>query len=358
MPSSESPRETPPALKRLLARDPARTMVPTAFLKTLAIHLRNNGLEPAEVMPELAQALASDGPARHPAEPYCQMLFRAATLLNDPLFGLHLGQTLNPADLGALGYALMSCANLGETLVRAQRYHRLLNDVTPMTHTIVGDALELRWGVQHGRMGALYDESGITAFVEFGRRLSGLHLAPRAVAFVNPPPDDPAPYVRYFGCPVTWDQPQTCLSISLQSLQLPLVRPDSVLLDLMEKQADDALATLSVKTDDLASAVRQVVAQLAPNGVPKISLVAAELKIPTRSLYRLLASQGMNYRNLRDNALEETAKTLIANQKLSLNEVTQRLGYSEPSAFIRAFKRWTGLTPDDWRRRQLPEHGK
>lgn len=352
------PSDPPSALKRLLVRDPARTMVPMAFLKNLAIHLRKNDLEPAEVMPELVQALVSNSTARYPAEPYCQMLFQAATLLKDPLLGLHLGQTLSPADLGALGYALMSCSNLGEALVRAQRYHRLVNDVTPMTHAIVDDTLELRWGVQHGRMGALYDESGITAFVEFGRRLSGLHLAPRSVAFVNPPPDDPAPYVRYFGCPVAWGHSETCLTISLQSLQLPLVRPDSTLLNLMEKQADDELATLKQPSDDLAMAVREVAARMTRNGIPKISLVAAELKIPTRSLHRILASQGLNYRVLRDHALEEYARSLLANQKLTLNEITRLLGYSEPSAFIRAFKRWTGATPDDWRRRTQTENGK
>lgn len=350
MPTRASPRETKRGLARLLVRDPARTMVPMAFLKSLAIHLRQNGLEPVDVMPELAQALASEGLSRYPAEPYCQMLFRAATLLDDPLFGLHLGQTLNPSDLGALGYALMSCANLGEALVRAQRYHRLINDVTPMTHAIVGDTLELRWGVQHGRMGALYDESGITIFIEFGRRLSGLHLAPRAVAFVNPPPDDPSPYISYFGCPVTWEQPDTCLTISLQSLQLPLVRPDSTLLNLMEKQADDALSTLAVPNEDVATAVRRSVMQLSNNGIPQISLIAADMKMPTRSLYRLLAAQGLNYRTLRDQALEDKSKELLTTTPLNLVEITQRLGYSELSAFIRAFRRWTGSTPDEWRR--------
>ena len=322
------------------------------WLRTLALYLQQHGLDTAAVMPDLVAALGKPADARYPAETYCQLLMRAAEALDDPLFGLRLGQSVNPADLGALGYLLMSCANLGEALMHLQRYHRLINDVTPLMHKINGDQMELRWGIAHGRMGALYDESGMAAFVGISRHLSGLYLSPLAVAFVNPPPGDTAPYTGYFGCPVYWEQPETAITISIKSLQLPLVRPDQKLLRLMENQADGALAALTACEADLGGAVHQVVTNLARHGVPELPQVAAELKLSPRALYHRLAAQGLTFRALRNDAMRQLAEALLARQDLSLADISHQLGYTKTSAFVRAFKGWTGRPPMDWQRRQ------
>lgn len=349
MSSSSKPREINGAMRRLRVRDRSRTKVPFELLQALSACLAAQGVDVERALPELALALDEQTGSRHPAEAYCQMLYRAAEILDDPLFGLHLGQSMSPADLGSFGYALMSCASLGEALMKLQRYHRLVNDVTPMVHSIVGDTLALRWGIAHGRMGALYDESGLVAFIECGRRLSGLHLVPRAVGFVNPPPEDPSPYTGYFGCPVAWSQPETSLVISLKSLQLPLARPDHRLLRLMEHQADQALSALSDTAEDTATAVSAVVTNLARFGVPGLEQVASELKMSPKILYRRLAAQGQGFRSLRDEALRQLAERLLARPTANLAEVARQLGYAEPSAFVRAFKRWTGVTPMAWR---------
>ena len=352
----QSPTAQNPSLARLYMRDTAKTMVPVALLSILAMHIRQRGLDPVAVIPELATALEKPADSRYPAEEYCQMLMRAAEELNDPLFGLHLGQTVNPADLGTLGYMLMSCSNLGEVLMHIQRYHRLINDVTPLMCNVVGQNLELRWGTAHGKMGALYDESGIVTFIEFARRLSGLYLSPQAIAFVNPPPDDPAPYISYFGCPVSWGQAETSLTISLKSLQLPLVRSDKKLLILMENNMDQALTALNSSTMDLGEAVRKVVANLAHHGVPELPEVAYELRLAPRDLYRRLAAQGMTFRTLRQEAMRKLAEDLLARQDMNLEAVSRQLGYTQTSAFVRAFKGWTGFPPMDWQRRHRPRN--
>lgn len=337
-------------LRRLHARDAVQGMVPQTFLKVLAEHLQRHGVDPASLMPPEALRFGMQHLGRYPAEAYCQLLLRAAERLNDPLLGLHLGQSIQPAHLGALGYVLLACENLGAALMRIQRYHRLLHDINPIQHHIEGDSMVLQWGVARGKPGALFDETGITAIVQFARALCGRMLPVRAVDFVNPAPSQPQPFTDHFGCPVRWGQPVTRLVIPLQSLQTPLHQPDPVLLGLMEEQVEAALAHLP-DSGDLIELTRRVVRQLARHGVPELEQVAAELRLSPRVFYRRLAERGQQFRQLRDGALRELAELHLADERLTLADVSELLGYTEQSAFSRAFKRWSGQAPLTWRQR-------
>lgn len=337
-----------PDFRRLHVRDAIQGMVPQTFLKVLAEHLQRHGVEPASVMPDEALRLGPQHLGRYPAEAYCQLLLRAAERLDDPLLGLHLGQSIQPAHLGALGYVLLACENLGAALLRIQRYHRLLHDINPIQHHVEGDSMVLQWGVARGKPGALFDETGITAIVQFARSLCGRRLPVRAVDFVNPPPANTQAFVEHFGCPVRWGQPVTRLVIPLESLQTPLHQPDPVLLGLMEEQVEAALAHLP-DSGDLIELTRRVVRQLARHGVPELEQVAAELRLSPRVFYRRLAERGQQFRQLRDQALRELAELHLADARLTLADVSELLGYTEQSAFSRAFKRWSGHSPMSWR---------
>ena len=340
-----------PEFQRLQVRDTVQGMVPLTFLRLLAEHLSSQGVAPASLMPPEALQPGPHPLGRYPAEAYCQLLWRAAVRLGDPLLGLHLGQAIRPAHLGALAYVLQACENLGSALLRIQRYHRLLHDINPIQHHTEGDAMVLQWGVARGKPGALFDEAGITAIVQFARGLCGQALPVRAVDFVNPAPRHTQAFVDHFGCPVRWAQPFTRLVIPMASLQMPLLQPDPVLLGLMEAQVDVALSHLP-EAGDLLDLTRQVVRQMAPAGMPELEQVAAELRLTPRVFYRRLAERGLQFRQLRDDALCELAEQHLRDPRLSLAEVSALLGYTEQSAFSRAFKRWRGQTPLAWRQGQ------
>jgi AraC-like DNA-binding protein len=336
---------------RLYARDTVQGQVPHTFVHVLAAHLQAQGVSPGEVIPD---SLALAGPqhlGRIPAEGYCQLLIAAAERLQDPLLGLHLGQSIQPSQLGALGYVLLACDNLGAALVRIQRYHRLVHDLNPIEHAVVGEHLELRWGVAHGKPGALFDEAGIAGIVHFGRALCGQQLPVHQVDFVNPPPGNLRPYTRFFGCPVRFGQDVTRLVIPLAALAAPLRQPDPTLLSLMEAQVEAAMAQLP-QAGDLAEATRRVVAHLAPQGLPELEQVAQALRLSPRVFYRRLAEQGLNFRALRETTLQQLAELHLRDARLTLAEVGALLGYTEQSAFSRAFKRWTGQAPLQWRQQQ------
>lgn len=348
MPDPSCSSHVRPLPARLYVRDAVQGMVPMTFLRMLASYLQARGVAPQELIPERYQLDGTQHLGRLPAQDYCQLLIQAAERLNDPLLGLHLGQAMQPAQLGALGYVLLASENLGAALMRIQRYHRLVHDINPIEHAVVGGQLELRWGTAHGKPGALFDEAGITSIVQFGRDLCGQNLPLSAVDFVNPPPADARPYTRYFGCPVRFAQTITRLVIPLETLAAPLRQPDPTLLKLMEEHVDAAMAQLP-QTGNLGDMTQRVVAHMAPHGMPELAQVANELRLSPRVFYRRLAEQGLNFRDLREAALQQLAELHLRDERLTLAEVSTLLGYAEQSAFTRAFKRWKGVSPLQWR---------
>lgn len=352
-PQPSSPPSFPALPARLYERDAVQGMVPLSFVRVLADYLQAKGVAPQELIPRRFSVDAAQLAGRMPAEAYCQLLIKAAERLHDPLLGLHLGQFMKPSQLGALGYVLLACENLGAALMRIQRYHRLVHDINPIEHELRNGQLVLSWGVAHGKPGALFDEVGITGIVQFGRDLCGQKLALHAVDFVNPPPPDTRPYSAYFGCPVRFAQPVTRLVIPLDTLAAPLRQPDPTLLKLMEAQVDAAMAELP-QAGDLAETTRRVIAHLAPHGLPELEQVAHELRLSPRVFYRRLAEQGLNFRELREAALQQVAELHLRDPRLTLAEVSALLGYAEQSAFSRAFKRWTGTAPLQWRQQHAP----
>jgi AraC-like DNA-binding protein len=339
-------------MARLFVRDNVQGMVSVGGFKLLVEYLENEGVPRRDVISESDEAMALEHGGRYPAEAFCQVMLKAAQRLQDPWLGFHIGQAARPSILGALGYVLMSGDNLGGALLHLQRYHRLLYDINPLQPPFFsGDNLVLQWGISYGRPGALFDELALTGMVKLGRELCAGRMNPAAIDFVNPPPSDITPYVEFFQCPVRFAQPFTRVEVPLSVLQMPLRKSDPVLQQLMSSQVDEVLVRLP-QSDDLVSSVRRVINGLTPSGVPELDQVAQELCMPSRVLYRRLMGQGFSFRCLREEVLGELAERHLRDEHLTLAEISARLGYTEQSAFTRAFKRWTGLTPGQWRAQQ------
>lgn len=336
-----------PLPHRFHDRDQIQGLVPSAFVEVLALYLESQGIPrqhvvPADLLNDCAQPL---NPVS--AERYCAMLMKAAERLDDPLLGLHLGQSIRAAHIGALGYVLRACNTLGDALIRLRRYHRLLQDINPMSYEVANGCIELRWGIAHGRPGALFDEAAMTSLVQFSRDLCRQPLQMELLDFVNPPPADTRPYTAFFGCPVRFGQRVTRMLIPLSVLATPLPDADPNLLRLLEQQMDAVMMTLP-QEEDLLTSVRRAVVYLAPQGVPDLEHVAQLLHMSPRVLYRRLVRLGTNYRDQRELALSEAAQRHLQHGNLSFTQVGALLGYAEQSAFTRSFRRWTGMSPTQW----------
>jgi AraC-like DNA-binding protein len=345
------------ALMRLLHRDTVHGSLPRAMLGVLAEHLQAQGLHAEALIDADLCPVEAEPFGRMPAERFCRVLLKAALRLQDEHLGLRLGQSMQVHQLGPLGYLLQASHCLGDALLQVQRYHRVLHDLNPIEADLGPDAFTLRWGVAHGRPGPLFDEAGVAGIVSLGRRLCQQPPRLLAVDFVNPAPTDPTPFAAFFQCPVRWGQAATRLVVPLADLQLPLRQPDARLHALMSHQLAPALARLEspgnptsgLGPDGLAERSQALIVQLARQGRPSLTAVAHALKCSPRRYERRLTALGLSFRGLRHQALCQEAQRLLADTALPVAHIALQLGYSEPSAFTRAFSDWTGQSPQAWR---------
>lgn len=325
-------------------------VVSSTYVRLLYEYLQARDIDPLWLFRTPPPDATDLGLGRFPMARWRELLELAAETLDDPLLGLHLGQTITPAHLGTVGYVLLACGNLGEAFLRMQKYMRLIYDAEPMQVHMRTDAVELEWGTGFGRPGQQVDAAAITALVQFARDMTGGVGSPSFVSFINPAPEAIAPYHEYFGCAVAFAQPTTIVRFPVEFLAWPLRQPDPALRDILEQQAEALLKRLP-GTDDFEQGLRRTILKLLDSGEPNLEAVATRLHMSPRTLQRRLGERGLKFQSVLDDCRQALAEDYLSDPRLQLAEVAQLLGYAEQSAFNHAFKRWTGETPRHYRRR-------
>jgi len=324
--------------------------VSSAFLQLLTDYL-------AEYAPALL--LQPSGDLRHspyksqlvmPVTYWQQVLTYSADQLELPTLGLVLGQRFKISQLGPLGYVLQSCTRLGDAVLRLQKYERLINDINHMQleDDDRSEHISLVWGADHGRPGTLVDECAISTLIQVTRDIIGIPASPISVEFINPTPADIAPYEAFFGCPVLFNQTRSRVIFPKQWMALPLRQSDAVLQQLLADQVDQLMAQLP-RENQLIEQVRRHIANTGASAEGHVSQLAKQLAMTERTLHRRLDALGTSYRQIREDTLGHLAEEYLRDHRLTLTEITQMLGFSEQSAFSRAFKSWRGISPLAWR---------
>lgn len=320
--------------------------VPGAYVRLLFEYLagqgRNAGAILGEPVPQPGQEPA------YAAQCWRRMLESAARHLHDPVLGLHVGATITAAHLGPLGYVLLASSSMTAAMERYMRFQRLVHDVSPVRHYFDGGAVVLEWNSESRAMGLLANQCGMAAVVQFARNITGTEIVPEDVHFVEPLPDDVGPYADFFRCPVLFGQAATRIRFAVTLLGLPLRRHDPALAAMLERQVQAMLAELPQK-DHVEQDIRQLISRHLLQGELALDRIAEELHLSGRTLRRRLEERGWNFRGLLEDTRRRMAEDYLRDPRLALPEVALLLGYSEQSAFNRAFLRWTGMTPRRWR---------
>jgi AraC-like DNA-binding protein len=298
-------------------------------------------------------AVLADPDARLPVE-HDLRLWEA--LSREPV-GLAIGERLGMAPLGVVGYAMQHGATVGEALAWLDRYRAMLHpDLVPR--------LERRAGPEGDRVvfvravpapfARLREpvHAQAAATVTAMRGLSGRDVRARFVAYPLPRPGDPERHERWFGCPVSWGGPTLEVAFDAAVLALPLPRAEPHLFGYLARRVDALHAALPV-AERWTDRARREVGALLPHGEPRLADVARRLAVSERTLHRRLAEEDARFAQLLDDARRERATLLLDEPRLSCSEVAFLLGYAEPAAFFRAFRRWTGATPQRWREERL-----
>lgn len=268
-------------------------------------------------------------------------------------FALRLARGIAPRHFGVVGFAALACSTLGEALQRLERYHRSVYDVNLAQVHRHADGVCIEWGIERGRPGALVDETAIAALVQLSRAFTGQAVRALAVDFVNPRPADVRPYEDFFGGTVRFGQPSTRVVLAARDLALPLRGADAALLALLDAQAEALLREVAAVSEPVG-VWRQALVGLIRSGRTQLPDLAHSLQMSPRSLQRRLAEQGHSFQALLGQTRRQLAEAYLRDASVELAEVALLLGYSEQSAFTRAFRQWTGLAPLQWRR----QHGR
>lgn len=327
--------------------------VSATYVRLLHETLAARGIDPVALLCAPAPVDDGSGLVRVPVRDWAALLERAARHLGEPTLGLGVGARIQPAHFGLLGYLTLCCATLAEALARLADYERLVYDVNRVQVTPRADGVSLQWGDERGRPGALVDECAIAALIAYARNITAQpDAAPVEVRFINPRPADLAPYEAFFGCPVAFDAPVTLVQLPAALLAAPLRAPDPALNALLDGQARSLLARLP-PADDVEARLREAIAAGLRAGEATLDGCARRLHLSNRTLQRRLDAAGSSFQQALDATRRQLALGWLADSRLKLAEVAQLLGYADQAAFTRAFQRWLGSTPGQWRR----EHG-
>lgn len=266
--------------------------------------------------------------------------------------GLELGMSIRPSHLGILGYLTLSCDTVAEALQRFERYQRLLHDGDRAHSIVQGDQVCMRWSSDFGPSTRLSDEVLVVGMLRFVRMMTGKEaLVPSRVRFNFPPPPDLSPYERLFQCPVEFECPFTELHFPLTYFALPVTNSDPGLKNLLDRQAEALLAVLP-HYGDFEQTLQQAIIKAIQNGEPTLEQVARMLALSPRTLHRRLAEKKRVFKELLQQMRLQLARQYLDEQRLTLSEIALLLGYSEQSAFTRAFRQWTGKTPLQYQKRR------
>jgi AraC-like DNA-binding protein len=252
--------------------------------------------------------------------------------------------------LGTLGYVMASAPTVSAAFQAWLRYCRLYgNPITPLI-----DLDEDRFSF-HRRFSPEFaanrpfGESSIAGFVGLCRQLIGSTPVPIEIRYQFARPEDPERATRLLGCAAAYGCDETVLAFPASLALQPVQSCDLSLFTVLSRYADQLLgqsrsdATIA---DQVRGAIRRTIAQ----GEPGTSELARELKLTKRTLQRRLADEGVTLSGLVDQIRHELAQTYLRDPRLSITEVAFMLGYSETSAFHRAFRRWTGRSPGELRK--------
>lgn len=268
----------------------------------------------------------------------------------DPDIGLHLGALL-PAYKGqVLEYLFLSSPNFGEGLRRAQNYQRLLSDAANTDVFVEGDeaCMTLDAAADEVRRIRHFNECFVQGLITFFKSVTDGQFYPSRIEFEHQREQGQEHVAEVLGCEVVFgaDENRLYFPQTLLGHASPHAEPE--LLALHERFASEQVAKLEKK--DIVGQVERIIAELLDSGEVTLDAVAERLGIKPRTLRTRLTEADTSFNQVLADFRYRLARQLLATTEESIDEIVYLTGFSEPSTFYRAFKRWSGMTPIEYRK--------
>jgi len=300
---------------------------------------KNAGLDPEKIY---------DSNARFPVYATNRLLQIGIHETGDECIVYRVVDFIEPQMLHAMGYSWMASSTLKEALTRFVRYHKMMSTNIDVKLEQVQGAWQL--------VGKLIDtgqreaNEGVMPFcLKICRRSFGDDLQPLHVQLMRKKPANPTPIEDFYGCAVEFSSAENVLTFSASDITRKLNGANPQVALAME----EVIARYVVQFDasDIATQVRGIVAKLLVYGEPSRDQIASELNLTPRTLQRRLLEQDSSVKQIVDETRHQLSVDFLNSGSYSVKEVAYNLGFSDPSNFARAFKRWEGVTPKAFCRR-------
>ncbi|HET8563134.1 MAG TPA: AraC family transcriptional regulator [Candidatus Binatia bacterium] len=281
---------------------------------------------------------------------FARILEEAARATADDCFGLHFGEHYNPKNIGPLAYVVFNSPTLAVAIENAERYLHIHNEAANMSFGIEGEQAYLRLlladlAIESPRQ---HHEYGMAVALNTLRIMAGSNWAPREVQFAHEAPAQTSEHLRVFGAPVLFGCPSNAFVIEREFVERQVPAADPRLYRIMKQHVERALSEMP-REDDLLASIRKAIAESMRDGDPTLARVAKSVAMSPRTVQRRLKEYGVEFKELMEDTRRRFALNYLKDRKTRLTEIAFLLGYSEVSAFNRAFKRWTGATPLKYR---------
>jgi len=278
------------------------------------------------------------------------ILLECASLSGDSNFGLRMVELTDTADLGIYGYLLMNAPAVGEALEIACRYYPTFYLGAALDLSVTGATARLTYRVKApATVSTRHDNEWTLGFlVRLIRRGASADWTPETTTFTHPAPRDRRELRQVFGSNLHFKHAINSIEFSADVLRYRISETDPGLLRVLTQHADTLLAGIRDQ-DDLVRQVRLLILERLDRGQSDEASIASKLGVSVSTLKRRLKQRGFTYRELRDGVVEDIAKSALGQTKVPISEIALRVGYSELSAFDRAFMRLTGMRPQEYR---------
>jgi AraC-like DNA-binding protein len=317
------------------------------LLRPFVQMMREDPRVPARV---LAQLDVVDADARIPIATAHTMLQGAVALTGDEALGLRAAAKLSLKDIGVLGYAIASAANVGEALQVGGRHLRLVNDALDFAIVRRGREAEVHFDCRVALPRPAADFVVCAMLRTWAQAWPRFMSAETRVCFLHPAPSDLEPYVQAFPSQqVQFSSSYLGFALPEAALTEPLAQADQGLHAVLRKSAELFLANLP-RVESVTERVRALLITELASGHPSILHIARQLRMSPRTLGRRLETEGTTFSELLDTLRHNLATRYLREHDMAIPDIALLTGFAQTNAFHRAFRRWTGMTPNEYRR--------
>jgi len=303
----------------------------------------------------LEHARLRDPIARFPYPAVARLWKVATEETEDPCFGLTVASFWHPTTLYALGYSWLASYNLEEALERAVRYSRIVNTAASGVLRIEKPGKSYALIVDGGRLNPHPVPAAIDAALAMllimCRAAYGEDFRPLRVSLQRDEPDSSNRFTELFEAPIAFSQAENAMWLEPGMVSEPLATANPELVRINDRIVTDYLAQLDLS--DVSMQVKSKLIERLPSGNINESGIASSINVSRRSLQRRLKEQGMTFTQLLDNTRRELGVQYVRDPQQSFNEIAFLLGFAEPGNFSRAFKRWYGKSPSQYRQQSF-----